>query len=87
MSERWQEETHAPQQLQALFDHLVGAGNDLRRHRKAVARQKGRDRDCRAALIWINPLETFLTKVFWKCTARRIHFVEVFGDQYAPTPS
>ena len=51
----------------------------------AVARQKGSDKDRRAALIWITLLETFSTKVFWKCTARRrIPFVEVFGNQYAP---
>src|SRR5438093_1074627 len=30
-----QERTHAPQQTATSSDHLVGAGNDLRRHREA----------------------------------------------------
>src|SRR5882757_2268207 len=32
MSEMCHEETHAPQQITALFNHFVGAGEEYRRH-------------------------------------------------------
>jgi hypothetical protein len=35
MSQTCQQETHAPQQLNNLFDHLVGEGEEGRRHVEA----------------------------------------------------
>jgi hypothetical protein len=37
VSQTCPEETHAPQQLPALFDHLVGAQQERFRHREASA--------------------------------------------------